>query len=363
MARGWGRSAEDRIERLLEQAAQDRRAAVAPDRTMRDALERRVAKGTVTSPLPGLYVATTDWENLQEDVALRTTVLARGASLLHPGWTFCHATAAHLHGLRISHPLLDGLQVANAKGMRGNSLPGVARRYVRRPERELADGAWATSVLVTTLDVLRTQEPREGLVVADAAAARLCLSADELVSELRGLGRGLTGVSKALSVAAYADSRAESGAESMARAMMIRLRYVLPQLQVWVANPLDPGHPFRVDGMWVLPGGTIVVLEVDGMAKRQDESMTRGRSQERIRWEERQRESLLSASGARVVRLSFWDALNEAEVSRRLDLYGVPRLGSEAAMAMTRPDSAMNGGAPAPNGAVIRGGWLRFEGR
>ena len=71
----------------------------------------------------------------------------------------------------------------------------------------------------------------------------------------------------------------------MARAMMIRLRYVLPQLQVWVANPLDPGHLFRVDGMWVLPDGTIVVLEVDGMAKRQDESMTRGRSQERIRWE------------------------------------------------------------------------------
>ena len=80
MARGWGRSAEARIERLLDQAAQDRRAAVAPDRTTRDALERRVAKGTVTSPLPGLYVATNDWENLQEDVALRTTVLARGGA-------------------------------------------------------------------------------------------------------------------------------------------------------------------------------------------------------------------------------------------------------------------------------------------
>ncbi|WP_307739640.1 hypothetical protein [uncultured Parolsenella sp.] len=361
MARGLGKTTSARIQELLDSAAHDRRAAIAPDRATKDALERRVATGQVASPLSGLYFDANLWNELREDVGLRTTMLVRGAALLHPGWTFCHATAAHLHGLRVSYPLLGKLQVANAEGMRGNSSADVARRYVRRPERTLADGAWATSVLVTTLDVLRTQEPREGLVVADAAAAKLGLSADGLASELRRLGRGLPGIAKALSIAAYADARAESGAESMARAMMVRLRYVLPQLQVWVENPLDPSRPHRVDGMWILPDGTVVVLEVDGMQKRRDERMTQGRSEERIRWEERQRESLLSATGAKIVRLSFWDTLSELEVSRRLDLYGVPKLGSVAATAMQQPGFAMNGGVPAPGGAVIRNGWLRFE--
>ena len=361
MGRGLSGKTDARIQELLERAERSRRAAVAPDRATKDALDRRVAKGLLLSPLPGLYFRLETWEALQEDAGERTIVLARGISQLHPTWTFCHATAAHLHGLRVSFPLLKGLNVADARGMRGKSSPGVVRRYVRKPERVLADGAWATSLRIAALDVLRTQEPREGLIVADAAAAALGVTAPELVGELRTVGKGLPGIAKALRVASYADGRAESGAESSARAMMIRLRYVLPQLQVWVSNPLDEHRPFRVDGMWIMPCGRVVMLEVDGMEKRRNEDMTHGRSQERIRWDERQRESLLGASGASVVRLSYWDTLSEWEVSRRLDAFGVPRLGSAAATAMMDSRSAMNGGAPAPNGAVIRDGWLRFE--
>ena len=361
MGRGLSGKTDARIRRILERAERSRRAAVAPDRATKDALDRRVARGLVTSPLPGLYFKPETWEALQKDAGKRTTMLARGASLLHPSWTFCHATAAHLHGLRVSFPLLKELHVADALGMRGKSSPGVTRRYVRRPERMRADGAWATSLRIAALDVLRTQEPREGLIVADAAASALGLTAPKLVDELRAVGKGLPGIAKALHVASYADGLAESGAESSARAMMIRLRYVLPRLQVWVSNPLDERHPFRVDGIWIMPDGRVVMLEVDGMEKRTNEDMTRGKSQERIRWEERQRESLLGASGAGVVRLSYWDTLSRWEVSRRLDAFGVPRLGSAEAAAMMGEGSAMNGGTPAPNGAVIRDGWLRFE--
>lgn len=385
MGRGLSDTTSVRIQELLDRAERERRPAIAPDRATRDALERRVERGMVASPLPGLYLRAETWEALQGDAGLRTAMLARGASLLHPTWTFCHATAAHLHGLRVSYALLGELCVANAFGARSASVarsarsgrvdrsasgarsgrgmqqPAVCGRYVRNPERVLVDGVWVTSLRVTALDILRTQESREGLIVADAAAAALGLTASGLVAQLREAGKGLPGIGRALRVASYADARAESGAESSARAMMIRLRYVLPQLQVWVANPLDARHPFRVDGIWIYPDGRVVMLEVDGMEKRENEEMTRGRSQERIRWEERQRESLLSAAGAAVVRLSYWDTLNELEVTRRLDAYGVPKVGSVEAAAMMAPTSAMNGGLSAPTGAVIRDGWLRFE--
>lgn len=388
VGRGLSKNTDARINELLERAERECRAAVAPDRATRDALERRVSRGLIASPFPGLYLRSETWETLQEDAGLRTTMLARGITSLRPNWTFCHATAAHLHGLRVSYPLLEKLYISNVFGAHGRlttpapgrlatpapgrpippapaesapSQPVITSRYVRNLERVFVGGAWVTSLRITALDVLRTQEPREGLIVADAAAMALGLSASGLVSELRAVGKGLPGIGRALRVAAYADRRAESGAESSARAMMIRLRYVLPQLQVWVNNPLDACRPFRVDGVWIMPDGRVVMLEVDGMEKRKSQAMTRGRSQEQVRWEERQRESLLTASGAGVVRLTYWETLSEHEVSRRLDAFGIPKLGSVAAAAMMMPDSAMNGGAPAPNGAVIRDAWLRYE--
>lgn len=361
MVRGPSRNTELAIRGLLDEAARDRRAAFSTNRQLRDALRRRVASGSVVSPHPGLFVDRELWDSLEHAPGERHAMVIRGAARRHPGWVMCHASAAHLHGLRVSHRHLDELHVADMPGSRGNSAPGVRRHYARGVEIETLDGVRMTPLVTTALDVMRTLDAREGLVIADALAGRLGMDAAGLIESLRDEGRGLTGIDRTLKVAAHANPLAESGGESMARAMIIKLRYVLPKLQVWVRNVLDPQSPFRVDGMWILPDGTVVILEVDGQEKRENERMTRGRSVERLVWDERQRESLVSAMGARVLRVSFANVVSESEMARRLDAFGVPLAASDAGRVMVSEMSAMNGGIPAPNGAVIRDGWLRFE--
>lgn len=361
MGRGLSKRVDERIHALLSSAAERGAAATAPDRATAAALARRVARGNLVSPLPGAYADAELWASLERRPDLRALMLARAATELHPDWTFCHATAALAHDLRVSYRLLDRLNVTSVPPHRPSLPPTASCHYVRNPEPILVDGVRATSLRMTTLDFLRTYEPHEGLIVADAALTKSGMIASQLVEELRAVGAGLPGISRALSVASYADSRAESGAESMARAMMIRLRYTLPELQVWVANPLDDRHPFRVDCLWILADGTVVICEVDGQEKRRNEEMTKGKSTDRLVWEERQRESLLSVTGARIVRLSSDDVRSERTVAHRLDAFGVPRAGTPEGREIMRPDSAMHGGRPAPGGAVIRDGWLRYE--
>ena len=360
MSGGVNRKVEQRLRALLANAWERRAAVCVADSTMRRAFDRRVQLGTVVSPARGVYIDAEVWAALETRPDWRHMAVVRALSLAHPHWTFCRETAALIHGLRISYPLLDRIHVVNGPGARGALGGAVMLHNVRDPQAGLVDGLRVTSPLVTALDCLRVLDSCEGLVIADAAAAQLGLTATGLREGLRRVGKGLPGIAKALSVAGFCDPRAESGGESLARAMMLRLRFVPPELQVWVENPLDKRHPFRVDCLWILPSGAVIICEVDGRGKREDEELTGGRPIEDIYHDERQRESLVSCTGARIIRLPFAEVRNGRAVERRLEAFGVPRIDSPEGQEMMRPDAAMRGGRPAPGGAVVRDGWLRF---
>ena len=80
------------IRELLAEAENSGACLATRSRRIREALERRVADGTLVSPLPLLYVDRELWLGLTE--TQRTLHLMRGIHTLHPSWVFCGTSAA-----------------------------------------------------------------------------------------------------------------------------------------------------------------------------------------------------------------------------------------------------------------------------
>lgn len=357
--RGWGKETQERIVELFDEAEKASSCAVAQDDAMRFALQRRVRKGEVVSPLPWLFVRASTWHTVSRNVELRTTYLMRGLMLLPRAYVACGATAAFVHGLWVSRHRLSALHLVGQREPR--NMQGVELVYHRLPAFEPLEvnGILVTPLAETVADCLREFDLADGLAIADSAARKAGWDGGRLVDELARVRRRAHGMRRALAIASQANPLAESGGESIARAAIIELGYVVPKLQVKIDNPLAPGS-FRADGLWIMPGGLIVLLEVDGMEKRVNPEMTQGRSIEAVLSAERQRDSFISATGARLLHVEYRDIMNRRRLAHMLDAFGVPLAESRAGRQMRSGDSAMNGGEPEPNGAVIRNGWLRF---
>lgn len=187
----------------------------------------------------------------------------------------------------------------------------------------MASGIRATSLERSAVDCLLSMGFGDGMAVADATLRRLGSRANTLGEVLEQLGAGRRGVKGARLTLAHADPRSESGGESIARARMIELGFVVPDLQVEFVDPLT-GQGSRVDFLWRLPDGSMVVGELDGQQKYVDPAMTRGRGAVELLSAERLRESRLTRS-ARVVRFSFSDVCNATYFERLLESFRVPR--------------------------------------
>lgn len=361
MSKGTHKATDARLGALLDEASRRGSCFGPRNRNDRAALSRRVEKGLVVSPYPGVYASPSFWNSLSHKPEQQERAILLGIAMLHPSWVFCHVSAAIIHGLNVPYRMHGAIHVANLNGSSSRQSKQVVRHRIRRSQIEWFGGIALTSPLETTLECLCDSGFREGLSIADSAARLLGLSGSELRDKLSDLGKGTPGIQRALSIAQCADPLSESGGESIARAAIIRFGYVLPRLQIWIPNPLDQKHPFRADAIWILLDGTIIICEVDGIEKRINPEMTGGLALARVFAKERQREALLTAVGAKVMRVSFGDAWDGQKLCQLLDAYGVPKANSLEGLAMRREGSAMMGGVPAPNGAVIRNGRLKFE--
>lgn len=311
----------DRTIRSLKQAFRRGECLHAGTDAERQRLRRMVRRGVVRSPSRGLFVLAEDWDPL--DPRARALMVIRSMSALHPDWVFCGVSAAIVHGLVVSFHLLGRVHIAVPKSRHGRSTPKLIRHSASRCPVVRVGGIRVTSLSRTVLDCLRETSFPEGLVIADSALRLSGMPVTSFEKSLERLGKGLHGVRHALSTLSHADSRSESGGESLARATMIELGFRLPELQVSVRSALGDGHVYRPDFMWRLPDG-IVYGELDGKAKYVDPSMTHGASAVRVLADERLRESRLSATG-RVMRFSYADLRAPARLARILDAFGIPR--------------------------------------
>lgn len=229
---------------LLDEAQRARRCLVTHDRKLKAALDRRTPN-RIVSPRSYLYARKGYWDGLGR--RQREEHILRAEAALRPELVLCHASAALLHGLPVSFRRLANVHVLSGERWPSTRSAGRVTRHKRteatRPMVERIDGILVTSLEDTIIDCLLELGFREGLAIADAGLARLGIDAAELGALISERGRHRPGVRHALETARHADARSESGGESMARAIMIEHGFMLPELQVPIENPDNPGHP------------------------------------------------------------------------------------------------------------------------
>lgn len=327
--RSYGIETERRLAALLDGAEAAQRLLYAHNAADRTALRRRCKRKLVVEPLPQLFARRSYWDSLKPpDRALN---MMRGLHVQHPSWTFCGPSAALAHGLPVTWKYLNTTHVI-VPGTRASKLApsGIRFHRITRVPSPIdrnckVDGLPLAPYWRTVFDCLVSMAEPDALAIADAALRRSGMRPLQLLRHLRAFRRGCPGKSHAMSVARLADPAAESGGESIARSLMLKLGFEAPILQVTVPDPTRRGHSFRVDCLWFRADGSFVFGELDGRQKSEDEEMTGGRSLAQVKHQERIRESRLTIYGARIVRFGYNDLNDERDFARLLDSFGVPR--------------------------------------
>jgi very-short-patch-repair endonuclease len=174
------------------------------------------------------------------------------------------------------------------------------RAWVRDGDVSEVEGVPVTSLVRTVVDVARHEPVVWGLAAADAACARGA-TRDDLLSAVRAAAP-VPGSRRAALVASWADARAESPLESVARGTVLLLGLPAPDLQVNV----DAGdRRYRVD---LLIQEFRTVIEVDGKVKYDDPDRS---------WRDKTRRDDLLQEGFEVVRFVAADAHRPARWGRR----------------------------------------------
>ena len=322
-----------RLGELQGEATREKRAMIATDPATRQALYRGMAAGKLVSPTPSVVMRKELRDVLSEEDRLLYTM--RALQKLHPTWVFASMSAAVAHGLSVSYADMWPIRLAVSRRRYDSALTkGLVRQLVSDDAPVQANGLTVTSLKRTCFDCLRELDFYQGLAVADSALRVGAIPCEELLAWLDEMPHRCEGWRHALDTAVYADARAESGGESIARAQMIRLGYAVPDLQVPAADLLGEAKGYRADFGWKLPDGTTLLGELDGFEKYVNPAMTGGRDAVRVLVDERQRESRISAPGVRVMRFLYEDVTNDERFRKILDAYGVPRAGEPAEMAI-----------------------------
>ncbi len=322
-------SVQRRIASIFMQAEHDRMCAVAPSPRDERALRYRARRAHGVLALGnGLFVRDGYWQTLNE--AERHRRIVRTLAAKHPGWTFCLYSAAVLFGLSVSNRLLGTPHILGSRTSGRGRASALAVPIVHNAgprEAVLADGVRATPLLQTLLDCCLDASFADGLAIADSALRLYGIGREVFVEFVAEHGRRRHGVSKAQAVARFADGRAESGGESIARATMIEAGFALPELQVKLVDPVDAAS-FRVDFLWRTPGSGCIIGEFDGRQKyRFGQDDARSSDIDVVVWNfarERKREARLSACGP-IVRFGYADVMAPGRLASLLDAYGVPR--------------------------------------
>ena len=319
---------DEEINEELSRAEKNERCCT-PERAAR----RRAMRGrndAIIEPIAGLFARRETWGKLNPSE--RTLWLMRSLARRHDDWTFCGASAAVAYGLPVTWGMLTHVFASVPQGTRGHSSPGIARRHLKDDEAFKLGDLRITSLWRTVFDCLATFPAADALAIVDRAARLSAASARQVVEYLRTAHRGGRHVRRAIEVAALADGRAESGGESIARHVMHELGFAPPELQVWIEDPVEPGKWFRVDFLWLLPDGSVIIGELDGRQKSERPELMGGRSAVRVLQDERLRESHLTALRPAIVRFDCETARDPARLGPLLESYGVPRRTRETAL-------------------------------
>jgi very-short-patch-repair endonuclease len=227
----------------------------------------------------GVYSPTEWLESLAGDPR-RLHAVAVGALIRrNPGLVASHESAAYLHGIDLLLPA--GRQVPLITLTRRAKEPGRAQahgalvRAAALPGDHVttACGVPVTTVARTVMDIARDSGFMAGVVAADCALHSHVVVKVEFAIILEECGQW-PGVVRARRVVDFADGRAESVLESVARVRFAEFGIRPPDLQVNIRG--KQGFIGRVDFCW---HRYRTIGEADGAAKYDDQGRERARAQ------------------------------------------------------------------------------------
>lgn len=321
------RAVEQRIYRQVDEA--ERRGSCYVASSERDARVIRRRPGGLISPAPSVYVRESLWRELSP--SQRAMHLMRAFGELRPAWVFCGPSAAVAHGLYVSFSdvMFDGKPLLHIFGRgRPRAYDGCVIRFrqfqAAHRSIELAREVRVTDAASTAIECACSLPFERALACMDSLLRFHDVDKAGVLGVMHGLGPGVRGVRTARLALEYADSRSESGGESLARAFIIEEGFVVPELQQVVVDDVS-GRTYRPDFMWTTDDGRTIYGELDGMEKFASEEMRGGRPVHEVARAERLRESHLTVHGAKVLRITPSMLRDRDALVRVFELYGVPR--------------------------------------
>ncbi len=225
--------------------------------------------------------------------------LAAAVAAVGPTAVVSHESAAYLHSIDLLARQDHAASLTYPPRRAGTARAGVRLHAATVPAEQVTAvvGLRVTTPARTVVDLARMLEFRAGVVAADSALHRNLVTKPELQAVL-GMCAQWRGARLAADVIAFADGRAESPLESIARVAFSDCGLPPPDLQVWLGGTTEPIG--RVDFYW---RKYWTIAEVDGALK-YDGSGGPQRVTDQLR-----RDMLLREDGYEVVHFT-WDQIN-----------------------------------------------------
>ena len=268
-------------------------------------IQRLIANGVWRRLRRGRYIRAQALVGLDQFDVHRLEV--RAALSQVPNAVASHWSAGVMHRLNMYQPELSLVHLTRPHGQ-SSRVEGGVHHHVGAFDFSTAveiDGVPVTPLHRTVLDIARHSSFEAGVVVADSALRR-GMSREALRAELDAC-RNWPGARTAARVVCFADGRAESVAESLARIVLDELGLPKPELQT----------------EWRAPDGTVLartdfyfpdhhtVVEFDGKLKYDqsvDDAEPADDEPTNTLWLEKKREDMLRRRfGVEVVRMTWTD--------------------------------------------------------
>jgi hypothetical protein len=220
--------------------------------------------------------------------------IASALAVIGPGAVASHHSAAYVHKIELIGRASQLASVTCPAGRRRHSRTGIQVHVLPLPAEHVTNvlRLTVTTAARTVVDLARTSEFRAGVVAADSALHLKLTTKEDLRSVLQACPRW-PGARRAAEVIEFADGRAESPLESIARVAFRDCDLPAPELQVWLGGTTEPVG--RVDFYW---RRFRTIAEVDGELKYKDPQRAKAQLL---------RDSYLRAEGFEVVHFDWND--------------------------------------------------------
>lgn len=291
-----------------------------------------LAKGTLRRLQRNRYVLDADWSDLWPESRHRIEVQAAFGEMRGGEAAAAYESAGVAWNLPLYRHVPTAVHVTVPAGKHVSSRSRLRRHADALPKGDVTTelGILTTTLERTVFDLARTLSFEAAVAAADAALRIVAFvdgEYDEALAEAwreRLIERaaravGMRGVRQAMQVILFADGRAESVAESVARVQLSRLGFTRIALQVPVPGP--HGELLRVD---IELEEVSAFLEVDGVGKYLDEQLRSGRSMEQVLLAEKRREDWIrGTTQKRFARAEDKHVATVDALRRRLASFGI----------------------------------------